>query len=170
MEHVTIFYQAEGLGSVELIEVESALTLHALRDILRDKHSWPAEVELFPEDLDEAFDLKVVVGEIIVAGGTKIHAHRCRKIHVDVSYNGTTLPFNFAPSATIARVKRHVAVQGFHLSEGAAAEHVLQIKGTTTQPAPGTHIGALTANPGCSIAFDLVPKQRVQGAFSPVDG
>lgn len=168
MEQTAIFYQAEGLASVEVIEVERDTTVAALLELLVNKHRWSSEVVLFAEDIDEALDAAMLVREIETTSGTKVHAHRCRKIDVAVTFNGTTLPYEYAPSATIARIKRHVAIEGFHLSEEAAAEHVLQIKGSTTQPAPGTHLGALVHHPQCRIAFDLVPKVRVQGAYETI--
>jgi len=163
MEQLTVFYQAEGLASVEVIEVSREITVAALQEVLATKHGWPAEVVLFAEDVDGALDVELLV--VGIGSGTKIHAHRCHKIDVSVSFNGVTLPYEYGPSATIARIKNHAAIHGFHLTEEAAAEHVLQIKGTTTQPVPGTHVGALVRHPECRIAFDLVPKMRVQGAF-----
>lgn len=168
MEQLTIFYQAEGLASVEVIEVERETTVVALRELLGKKHGWPSEVVLFAEDINDELDTTVLVREFEIAAGTKLHAHRCRKIDVSVSFNGVAFPHVYAPSATIVRIKRHAAIDGFHLSEEAAAEHVLQIKGSTTQPAPGTHLGALIRHPECRIAFDLVPKHRVQGAFETI--
>jgi hypothetical protein len=168
MELITVFYQAEGLSSVEFMDIAAAETVAALRGALREKHRFPAEVLLFAEDIDDALDDATVIGAINVVGGTKIHAHRCRRVRVEVSFNGQTLPFQFAPSATIARVTRHVAIEGFHISKETAAEHVLQIKGSATQPAPATHVGSLVKHPACGIAFDLVPKARVQGAYPTV--
>ena len=165
MEQLTVFYQGEGLESIEVVEIEREMTVAVLRELLGNKHGWPLETVLFAEDVDDELDVAVLVREFEIQAGTKIHAHRCRKIDVSVSYNGVSLPYVYAPSATIARVKRHAAIEGFHLSEEAAAEHVLQIKGSTVQPAPGTHIGALVRHPECRIAFDLIPKHRVQGAF-----
>jgi hypothetical protein len=169
VEQLTVFYQAEGLTSVEVIEVERETTVAALRDLLGKKHGWPAEIVLFAEDIDDELDTTVLVSEFEISAVTKLHAHRCRKIDVSVSYNGVALPYIYAPSATIARIKHHAAIDGFHLTEEAAAEHVLQIKGTTTQPKPGTHVGALVGHRECRIAFDLVPKHRVQGAFESID-
>lgn len=168
MELVTIFYQAEGLASVEFIEVERETTMASVREILGTKHAWAAEIALFAEDADGVIDGALLVRDIEVATGTKLHAHRCRRIDVSVSYNNATVAYRYAPSATIARITRHAAIDGFHLSEEAAAEHVLQIKGSTVQPARGTHLGALVHHPECRIAFDLVPKVRVQGACATI--
>ncbi len=98
--------------------------------------------------------------DIEIAIGTKLHAHRCHRIDVSVSYNNATVTYEYAPSATIARIEHHVAVKGFGLSEEAAAEHVLQIKGMTVQPSPGTHVGSLVQ--ASRLPYCLRP--RAEGA------
>jgi len=164
VEIVTIFYQGEDLAAADLLEVERETTLASVRDILIAKHALSPEVLLFVEDTDGPVDGARLVCEIESASGTKIHAHRCRAIDVSVSYNGVTVTHRYAPGTTIARIARRTAIDDFHLSDEDAAEHVLQVKGNTVQPAPGTHVGALVRHPVCTIAFDLVPKVRVQGA------
>lgn len=163
MDVVTIFYQAEGLAAADLIEVEREATLSSVRDTLIAKHALAPEVLLFVEDAEGPVDGARLVREIESVSGTKIHAHRCREVDVSVSYNGVTVKHRYAPGTTIARITRCAAIDDFHLSEEDAAEHVLQVKGSSVQPAPGTHVGALVRHPDCTIAFDLVPKVRVQG-------
>ena len=82
---------------------------------------------------------------------------------IQVRFNGETEKRHFTPSATVERVKRWAARRAFHLSPRDAAEHVLQIKGTTTRPDRDVHVGTLTHGHSCAVAFDLVPSQRVEG-------
>ena len=84
MELVTIFYQAEGLASVEVIEVEREATITSVRETLGKKHAWASEVALFAEDADEPIVGLLLVRDIEVAAGTKLHAHRCRRVRVRV--------------------------------------------------------------------------------------
>jgi hypothetical protein len=56
-----------------------------------------------------------------------------------------------------------VGKQGFNLSEIDAAEHTLQIAGSTSQPDDDAHLGTLTSGAQCEVSFDLVAKVRVQG-------
>jgi len=165
MNQVSVFYQAEGLAAVEVIEVNADTTVGALTELLIRKHGWTPDIVLFAEDVDDELDAVVIVTDIAGDAGAKVHAHRCRNVGVQVAFNGKTLAYDYKPSATIARIK-HRAAHDFGLSKEAAAEHVLQIKGATDQPKPGTHVGALVRHPQCSIAFDLIPKMRVQGACS----
>ena len=65
----------------------------------------------------------------------------------------------------MARVKRWAAERKFGMSDEEAGEHVLQIAGTHERPAPGTHIGTLANRQSCTLAFDLVADERVNGAI-----
>ena len=96
--------------------------------------------------------------------GLKLHLHHCRHITVAVTYNGETIDRKFAPSATVARVKRWAAERKFGMTDEESGEHVLQIAGTHERPAPGTHIGVLANRKTCGLAFDLVADERVNGA------
>lgn len=80
-----------------------------------------------------------------------------------MTFAGDTKRRRFPPSATVARVKHWAAVTQFGMTEEEAGEHQLQIAGTKDRPAPGAHIGTLTACPACAVNFDLVPDERING-------
>jgi hypothetical protein len=80
-----------------------------------------------------------------------------------IRFNGENTTRRFPPSATVERVRRWAARRAFHLSPRDAAEHVLQIQGTTIRPDRDAHIGTLTQGHTCAVAFDLVPCKRVEG-------
>jgi hypothetical protein len=164
MSRIDIFYQREGSAEIEHFEIEPTATFAALKGHLREKHGLPDEILIFIEDGDEPFEDDEPVGKYERPEGTKVHVHRCRHVHVNVTFNNETVDHKFAPSATIARVKRWAAETRFGMSPEDAGEHVLQIKGTKDRPNPGTHIGALVKSPECRIAFDLVPDERIHGA------
>ena len=98
-----------------------------------------------------------------VCGPLRLHVTRCRHIEVTVRFNGEDAARRFPPSATVERVRRWAARRAFHLSPRDAAEHVLQIQGTTIRPDRDVHIGTLTKGETCAVAFDLVPCKRVEG-------
>ncbi|MGH7618152.1 MAG: hypothetical protein ACREPM_13060, partial [Gemmatimonadaceae bacterium] len=83
---------------------------------------------------------------------------------VKVFFNGRTIERQFPPAATIGKVT-HWAVgkKGFNLDAADAVEHVLQISGSTQRPDEDEHLGTLVNAPTCTVSFDLVPKQRVEG-------
>jgi hypothetical protein len=168
MTSIDLFYQGEGIGEIAHVELEPDATFAILKARLVEKHAVPHGALLFLEDEDEPVNEALLVKERATAKGLKVHIHRCRHVEVTVAFNGETVERRFAPSATVARVKRWAAEDKFGMSKEEAGEHVLQIAGTHDRPAPGTHIGALTDGKVCGLAFDLVPDERVNGAVGPV--
>jgi len=168
MTTIDVFYQGEGVLEIEHIEVAAEDTFGTLRNRLIEKHGLTIETLLFLEDADEPIAESVIVIGHVGQAGIKAHVHRCHRIKVAVTFNNETVHREFAPSATIAKVKQWAAVDEFHMSEAEASEHVLQIAGTHDRPAPGTHIGSLTTCPECKLHFSLVPDHRVNGHRSAV--
>ncbi len=164
MKSIDLFYQGEGVGEIEHIELEPNATFAVLKARLVEKHKVPVDALLFIEDEDEPIDEGVRLKDRATTKGLKVHIHRCRHVEVTVTFNGETVNRRFPPSATVARVKRWAAEKKFGMSDEEAGEHVLQIAGTHDRPAPGTHIGALTNGKVCGVAFDLVPDERINGA------
>lgn len=167
MTSVDLFYQGEGLGEVRHLELEPEATFAVLRLRLVEAHGIARGALLFLEDEDDPVEDVVVVGHRATHRGLKVHVHRCRHVEVTVTFNGDTVERRFAPSATVARVKRWAAEREFGMGEEEAGEHVLQLAGTHDRPAPGTHVGALTDGKVCGLALDLVADQRVNGAGVP---
>ncbi len=98
---------------------------------------------------------------IVVA--LRLHVTHCRHIEVSVRFNGEDAKRRFPPSATVARVHHWAARRAFHLTPRDAAEHVLQLQGTVKRPDRDVHIGTLAEGKMCAVAFDLVPRKRVEG-------
>lgn len=165
MQTIPVFYQAESLGRIEHLPFPVESSLADLLEAIRAKHGITDTALLFLEDAEEPADLKRLLRDLASAQGLKVHLHRCHRIEVSVSFNGTK-EHSFAPGASVARVKRWVVEKAFPMSPEDAGEHVLQIAGTTERPSLGTHLGSLTAYPGCRVRFDLVPHERVNGAPS----
>lgn len=164
MKSVDLFYQGEGVRETAHLELEPDATFANLKARLSEKHGFAPEAILFIEDEDEPIDAAVRVKDRATQKGLKVHVHRCRHIEVTVTFNCETVERRFAPSATVARVKRWAAERKFDMSEEDAGEHALQTGGTHDRPAPGTHIGSLTDGKVCGLAFDLVADERVNGA------
>ena len=141
----------------------------ALKFLRPDALLRPDIVKRFQQEARAAVKLKsehvARVSDHAQKGGVKIHLHRCRQVEVAVTFNRETVNRRFAPGAPVARVKHWAAVKKFGMTEDEAGEHVLQIAGTHDRPNPGTHIGGLTDSKTCALAFDLVPDERINGAF-----
>lgn len=164
MERINVFYQRAGSVQIELVEVHRDETFEAVALIVREKHGLEADILLFIEDHDEPLDRSKRIHEYAGPAGVKLHVHRCRHVAVSVTYNGTTASHEFAPGATVARVRNWAAEKKFGMSPEEAGEHPLQLSGTQERPMPGTHIGALVTHGVCKLAFDLVADERVHGS------
>ena len=165
MKNIDIFYQCEGLGEIEHFAIEADATFAVVKVKLSEKHGLAADILLFAEDGDNPIDDKARVGDHASTSGLRLHLNSCRRIKVYVTFNGVTLDREFAPGATVARVKRWATERGFQMSEEDAGEHVLQITGTHDRPAPSAHVGALALLKTCTVRLDLIPDERVNGAL-----
>lgn len=162
MQAIAVFYQAENLGRVEHANYSPDATLNDVLADIRTKLRTDAAL-LFLEDVEEPADLTARLRDLAGPTGLKVHVHRCRRIEVVVTFNGAAKVHAFAPSATVTRVKRWATEKAFPMTPEEAAEHVLQITGTTDRPSPGTHLGTLVTHPRCQVRFDLVPNERING-------
>jgi hypothetical protein len=97
-----------------------------------------------------------------VKDGCRIHVARCRRIKTVVHFMEKTLTREFPPGARVRAVKKW-AVKEFGLDHKDAAEHVLQLCGSSVRPASDTPLHQLVQNHECAVCFDLVPEKRVEG-------
>jgi hypothetical protein len=164
MKSIDIFYQGEGIGKIEHLEVGHDDTFIAVKARLTEKHGLDGATLIFLEDSDEPLGENVLVRERAGDAGVKAHLHRCRHVEVAVTFNGETVDRRFGPGATIARVKRWAAEEKFGMTKDEAGEHVLQIVGTHDRPSGAVHIGTLTTGTTCRLSLDLVPNERINGA------
>jgi hypothetical protein len=162
MTPTNVFYQAEGLREIQHLEAQADHTVAVLKEVILGRHGLKIETFIFLEDADDPLDETVLIATLIKTRDVKLHVHGCRHIEVQVAFAGKTVKHRFAPSATIARVKKW-ATEHFGMTPDDASEHMLQIVGTHDRPAAGTHLGTLAVCPVCHISFDLVPDQRVNG-------
>jgi hypothetical protein len=94
--------------------------------------------------------------------GCRIHVSRCNRIKATVHFLDKTEEHEFPPGARVRAVKAQ-AVHTFQMAPKDAAEHVLQICGSTERPSSDTPLHQLVEGHGCAICFDLVPEKRVEG-------
>jgi hypothetical protein len=165
MDTIEIFLQGKGISGIVLVELASN---GAVRDIITvaAEHGFKTAEDDKPmvwiEEVEEPLCLDLSLAEAKITHHSRVHVHTCHVIEVTVVFNGQSRAHRFPPSATVGKVKTW-AGREFHLSEADAAEHVLQVTGTTAQPTEDVHIGSLVQSSHCSLGFDLIPKQRIQG-------
>jgi hypothetical protein len=163
MTSIDIFYQGEGIREIAHFEADADHTFALIKLAIIEKHGLAEETLIYLEDSDEPMDEQCFARDHVGRAGIKAHLHRCRHLAVGVTFNGETVHHKFGPGTTVARVKTWAAERKFGMTPQEAGEHVLQISGTKDRPDPGAHLGTLAACPACSIAFDLVPNERVNG-------
>ena len=168
MTEIEIFLQGEGVSGIALVRVQPNGTVQEVLEAAKalgapaDGPGGPLLVLL--EDTEEVLASEVPLERAGIGHRSRVHVHRCRQIEVTVNFNHLHKAKAFPPSATIEAVKRWaVGKEGFGLGEVDAAEHVLQLCNTTIRPDEDIHIGSLVQFPSCTLCFDLVPKQRVEG-------
>jgi hypothetical protein len=165
MNTVNILLQGEGIADIQVIELEHGKRGHDFLLIASQyrEGAFDGEFLLFEEDVEEPLNLQRELPRDETGKPSRLHVHRCRSLMVEVGFNGEVKSHRFSPSATIQKVKRWAAIEGFRLTEVDAAEHVLQISGSNSQPDIDTHIGLLATGSCCEIEFNLVPLKRVEG-------
>jgi hypothetical protein len=165
MKSIDVLLQGEAIRDIEAIVVESgAAVRHLLHEAARlRRHHAEGEFFVFAEGQDEPLDHDKPIPGCEPGRPLRMHVHRCRSIATFITFNGQTKEHPFGPATTVAAVKGWAAIKAFHMTPGDAAEHVLQLSGTSTRPEPDTHIGALVSGKECQVRFDLVPSKRVEG-------
>lgn len=170
MQTINIFLQGHGVSDIMVLQAKPDDTIAEVLPKFEHVELKRDDLLVFLEDIPAALDLDAVVEELLpltaddeALGPLRLHITRCRHVEVVVRFNGEDAARRFPPSATVERVRRWAARRAFDLSPRDAAEHVLQIQGTTTRPDRDVHIGTLTKDETCAVAFDLVPNKRVEG-------
>ena len=160
--NIRVFLQSELLSDIEVIELPQCASTMDLRNICAKR--LPSDVDttgvyffVENEDDDEAVDSLASV-----PNGLRVHAHRLKKIKVQVRYAGHVVNRVFRPSASIGRIKKW-ATRELGISPSDAAELMLQISGSDIRPDKDVHVGSLVCAPKNSIVFDLVPSPRING-------
>jgi len=164
MTTIDIFYQGHGITEFEQIEMHADHTIAVFKAMVVEKHGLTGEVLVFVEDQETPLGEHIIISEVCFERTAKLHLHHCREIAVTVTFAGQTVHHKFGPAKTVGAVKNWAAIKKLGMTPAEAGEHLLQISGTQDRPAAGTHIGALTRAPVCSVKFDLVPDERVNGA------
>ena len=158
-----VFIQADGQARPTEATLPEHVTGQNLASVLRDLGMLAGEhVSVLVDDAEEAVDLGGKEPLKGVTRGSRIHVTHCLKVRVTVHFVDKTAQETFAAGARVRKVKAS-AVREFKLEGQDAAEHVLQLCGSTARPATDTPLQELTQPKVCAVCFDLVPEKRVEG-------
>ena len=169
MARLQIFVQGEGKRDIRMLElapkasvrdlVETAQAQGVVSQLRADN-----AVAVYVEGSDTPISIDVTLEEAGLGNQSSVHLSSCTKVTVTVHYNGKNRSETFGPGVPMHRVKAWaVGTKGFDLNPVDAAEHVLQLTGTSDRPDEDVHIGSLVGATGCKVEFDLVAKVRVEG-------
>lgn len=164
MNKIEIYVHGEKVREPKLIEVSEDASIREIILSYHEAFTDSGEVEetlVFLEDEEECKPHDHRGEEHGIKRRAHFHCHRCKKISVSVIYNHETKFLDFAPSATIKKVKRRV-LNAFGLKEADAGDMLLKLEnGTVLQPTE--HIGSLTAYHRCEVKLFLTPTKPIQG-------
>lgn len=163
MKTLEILLQGEAIADVQLIvlpvDAGHGEVLAAAAELRAP--GFEGEFLLFVQESDTPLKPDRPLPKPPQDGPLCLHAHRCKSITVEASFNGRTKTVEFAPGRTVGSIKTYIATRLFGMTQHDAAEHVLQLADTTERPDADTHVGSLASH--CRVAFDLVPLVRVEG-------
>ncbi|MDR5765834.1 MULTISPECIES: hypothetical protein [unclassified Caballeronia] len=155
-----IFYQKEDSRHVHKLEIPEHVTL--IEIVRAVSGGVEIDLKVFEEDGDVVLTEEMLIEVVRSKPHPKLHFHRQHELKVTVHFNGREMTREAPPSMTIHRLK-HWADDKFGIDAMHAAEHVLQVSGTTERPAASVHLGTLTPKHQHHVSFDLVPNERFQG-------
>ena len=164
MNDLDVFYQGDDLREIRHLQINVNGSFGDLKNAIIAVSGEQNDVELYVEDEEDPVSDCTRLSDRDIRKGLRVHVSRCRSVTIEVTYNGQVESRKFSPALTIAKVKRWATRHGFDMSKEEAGEHALQIGGTHDRPSLNTHVGALTNPTTCSIDFDLVPDERINGA------
>jgi hypothetical protein len=113
-------------------------------------------------DAHEVADARKTLNELGLGRTGHVHCYRCRRVSVDVNYKCDTRQRTFPPAATVQRVLRW-AKRTFRLTDADAENLLLRICDSDERLRLNQRLGELVTSPACSVCFDLVHDQRVEG-------
>jgi hypothetical protein len=159
----SLFVQVQGDTSLIEVPVGDSLTEAELLAALESAGVvLGPELAVFIDECEEPLsgDRERRVG--VVKDGCRVHVARCRRIKTVVHFMEKTLDRELPPGARVRAVKKW-AVHELHLDHKDAAEHVLQLCGSSVRPASDTPLHVLVQNHERAVCFDLVPEKRIEG-------
>jgi hypothetical protein len=163
MPQVTLFIQVHGRRDLTEMSVADAVTPAQLHAALAAAGiSLTPDASVFVDEDEQQLERE---GNGTVRGirhGCRIHVARCRRINATVHYLDKTTEKLFPPGTRVRTVKAWV-VRELKLDRKDVAEHVLQLCQSTERPASDTALHTLVHGKDCTVCFDFVPEQRVEG-------
>lgn len=163
MGQSTLFVQVQGNPNIVEVSVAEQATAKELKAALAAAGvTTSPELSVFIDEDDEPVSTDSNEALAALRHGARVHVARCRRIKTSVHYLDKTIERAFGPGVRVHTVKKWAAHE-FKLDRADAAEHVLQICGSSTRPASDTPLHTLAQGSDCAVCFDFVPEKRIEG-------
>ncbi len=163
MSKLIVFVHVYGRPGLIEAELSNNATLAELQEVLRAAGA-PVDPDMLvfveADEHHHQGDSHRPIGGL--RRGCHIHITRCRRIKTTINFQQHSAEHEFPPGVRVRAVKEW-AVHQFKMAPQDAAEHVLQLCGSTERPASDTPLQQLAHGQRCSVCFDLVPEKRVEG-------
>lgn len=165
-EKSSIAFSIEGEGLAMSLDCDASDTVGAVVAKVATAQNRPDLPGMLVslEDADEPLHAGTEVRDVLRGSRRcRVHLHRCHRVKVSIEYNGKSISDDFPPGSTVHRVLQWaVGKKGFNI-EGDVHDLALQLAGTPKALEPHLHIGTLVQPATCTLALELVAKDRPQG-------
>ncbi len=167
MSDIEVFVQGEGIGEIALVRVSGQGTVGDVVEAAKEhglREDGGGDPAVMVEDADRIIDPDTPLEAAGIVNRSRVHVHHCRSVAVTVNFEADQKTKSFPPSTTVKKVERWAeGKDGFGLAGADATDHLLQLCGSEVRPDEDAHIGSFVEVPDCSLCFDLIPKERVEG-------
>jgi hypothetical protein len=113
-------------------------------------------------DIHEPIDIDLSIESLALHKHRHVHISAAHRIEVLVYFNGIKHKRRFSPATTIATVTAWAKMR-FHVDPKDGADLILALKPSEEHPRPDQHLGELTEQGSCELAFDLAREITPQG-------
>lgn len=161
LKEIEIYVHTETHHDPKLVKIKEDATVEELLKLVAPEGHH--EFHLVIEDEEEAKEHHHRLCDCDIHHRRHVHCHRCKIIHVGVSFNGVEHEHSFSPAATIERVLKW-ALHKFNIVGQDAAHKVLRLTERPNDPLPEqAHIGSYATPSKCSVHLNLTDDVRVNG-------
>lgn len=154
-----VYFYGQGAKEPKIIDVPEEGTVKELLDVLVSNGVAKEGSHVFLNDEEDHLLFELTLEKAGIKHKSHVHCHKCRRIKVEVSYNGKPFTEEVSPSAKAKRIIANAA-KFFSIPEKDAAGLVLRLADNVElQDSDSIALFAVD----CSISLFLVHPVRVEG-------
>ena len=167
MNNKKLIIRAEWIKEPKIHDFHEELSLKDIKQLLREyselENLLDEEIFIFIENEDEEVTEINFKETIKKFEKHRFHGHRCKKIDVEVIYNGQEYCREFNPATTRGKIM-HWLGKELNFTSGEMMHHELRVDSITGEKInDDMHLGIFIKYPQCKIRLFLVPKDRFEG-------